>query len=330
MIRLFSGGRMCVSGKEITLEVLENKGAMVAAQHPRGPNEAPELDSGEVPGDHLGAAGLDSALFAHLKRNWNWFNHVSDSDIDGVHTPVVNDHLPQAKKKQKKVTIGVPHNFQKQLAEETLSPKTFSATAKSRPDYSVAKPVEQKKRSSRKTQIRKVPFPKASKRKPYYDEADLEALTLMSKLRVEWTAPEDNILLLCKVASTYLSPPSRNQVISMTTWRDLLHRLIDGSKNKTSRACQRRILYMMKNPSTARSVSLCLEEIKQDTKINKEFGNLINKLKAQEKNAKVIENTLSSKFAELVDILQGRFQNMRSNSIAFEKALIPDTVEELR
>lgn len=31
--------------------------------------EARELDDGEVPGDHLGAAGFDSAFFAHLKVN---------------------------------------------------------------------------------------------------------------------------------------------------------------------------------------------------------------------------------------------------------------------
>ena len=29
--------------------------------------EARELDNGEIPGDHLGAAGFDSAFFAHLK-----------------------------------------------------------------------------------------------------------------------------------------------------------------------------------------------------------------------------------------------------------------------
>lgn len=318
---------MCVSGKEITLEVLENKPAMETAQHPRGSDEAPSLDNGDVPGDHLGAAGLDSALFAHLKRNWNWFNHVSDSDIDGVHTPVVNDHLPQAKKKQKKVTLGSPVNNLRQFMGETLSPRSFSTPLRPGPDKTV---VKQKKRSSRKTLVRKVPLPKASKKKPYYDDADLEALNLMSKLRVEWTPPEDNILLLCKVASSYLSPNIRHQIISMTTWRDLLHGLLDGAKNKTSRAVQRRILYMMKNPSTARSVSLCLEEIKQDPKINREFGDFMNRLKAKETNPKVIEKIMSKKFAELVDILQGRFQNMRSNSIAFERALIPDTIEDLR
>ncbi|KAK3919691.1 General transcription factor 3C polypeptide 1 [Frankliniella fusca] len=321
------GGRMCMVGKEITLEVLENKPAMEAALQPRSPEEAALHDVGDVPGDHLGAAGLDSAMFAHLKRNWNWFNHVSDSDIDGTHTPVVNDHLPQAKTSKKNiVTLGVKPR--RAITEETLSPRNF---VPKQPDKSEApKPsFEPKKRSSRQTAVRKVPMPKASKRKPYYDETDIEALTLMSKLRVEWTGPEDNILLLCKVASVYLAPV-RCIYLPVQLWRDLLHKIIDKSKNKTSRAVQRRISYMMKNPSTARSVTLCLEEIKQDPKISKEFGNLIPNLKAKGEKSKVIEKIVSEKFSKLVGILQGRFQNMRPNSVASEQALIPDTIEELR
>ena len=40
---------------------------MLEAVRPRLADEAPSLDDGHVPGDHLGAAGFDSALFAHLK-----------------------------------------------------------------------------------------------------------------------------------------------------------------------------------------------------------------------------------------------------------------------
>jgi hypothetical protein len=55
---------MCVTGKDIVLEVLQNKQAMIDAIQPRLPEEAPELDTGEVPGDKRGAAGLDSAFFS--------------------------------------------------------------------------------------------------------------------------------------------------------------------------------------------------------------------------------------------------------------------------
>lgn len=36
-------------------------------------------DDGTVPGDQKGAAGLDSAMFAHIKRNWN-FSRTNNTD----------------------------------------------------------------------------------------------------------------------------------------------------------------------------------------------------------------------------------------------------------
>lgn len=56
-----------VAGQSITLELLRKKPAMIEAMRPRNSEEATKLDTGEVPGDHLGAAGFDSAFFAHLK-----------------------------------------------------------------------------------------------------------------------------------------------------------------------------------------------------------------------------------------------------------------------
>ena len=56
-----------VAGESITLEMLHKKPAMLEAMRVREAQEAPLLDNGEVPGDHLGAAGFDSAFFAHLK-----------------------------------------------------------------------------------------------------------------------------------------------------------------------------------------------------------------------------------------------------------------------
>lgn len=34
------------------------------------------MDEGLVPGDGLGAAGLDSSFYAHLKRNWVWTSYI--------------------------------------------------------------------------------------------------------------------------------------------------------------------------------------------------------------------------------------------------------------
>lgn len=33
-------------------------------------------DEGSVPGDGLGAGGLDSSFYSHLKRNWIWTSYL--------------------------------------------------------------------------------------------------------------------------------------------------------------------------------------------------------------------------------------------------------------
>ena len=48
------GGSATMTGKEITLEVMEKKPALLAAIEPRKNEEVSDLDNGEIPGDHLG------------------------------------------------------------------------------------------------------------------------------------------------------------------------------------------------------------------------------------------------------------------------------------
>lgn len=43
------------------------------------------------------------------------------------------------------------------------------------------------------------PRKKRGPRRPYYDEKDRQALLLMRRLRVTWSAMEDSFLLMCKV-----------------------------------------------------------------------------------------------------------------------------------
>lgn len=42
--------------------------------HLRGSREI--VDEGLIPGDGLGAAGLDSSFYGHLKRNWIWTSYI--------------------------------------------------------------------------------------------------------------------------------------------------------------------------------------------------------------------------------------------------------------
>lgn len=55
---------MCVTGKDIVLEFLQSKQVMIDAIQPRLPQDALKRDTGLVPGDKRGAAGLDSAFFS--------------------------------------------------------------------------------------------------------------------------------------------------------------------------------------------------------------------------------------------------------------------------
>ena len=48
---------------------------------------APSYDDGAIPGDGLGAAGLDSSIFAHLKRNWTWNNSANYRKGDKLSNP---------------------------------------------------------------------------------------------------------------------------------------------------------------------------------------------------------------------------------------------------
>lgn len=51
------------------------RGSLSAAfPAPRGSREV--VDEGLIPGDGLGAAGLDSSFYGHLKRNWIWTSYV--------------------------------------------------------------------------------------------------------------------------------------------------------------------------------------------------------------------------------------------------------------
>lgn len=106
-----------------------------------------------------------------------------------------------------------------------------------------------------------------NERKPFYDDKDKEALSLMRKLRVDWKDHEDSFLLLCKVAGLYLCLNTKSRMVTYTAVRDLLHLRFPESSNKTSRACQRRLNYMMKNATTADNVTLFLAEVQQDRKV---------------------------------------------------------------
>lgn len=84
------GGRSVVEGKDILLEDLSKKIEMIQTLTVRQPEEAVKYDVGFVPGDRKGAAGIDSAFFPHLKRNWNWVNNEETNSLKKQNRAIEN------------------------------------------------------------------------------------------------------------------------------------------------------------------------------------------------------------------------------------------------
>lgn len=62
--------RLASAGQEVLIEQPTAKPELQKCTEAKSWEDAIVLDDGSVPGDHLGAAGFDSALFTHLKQNW--------------------------------------------------------------------------------------------------------------------------------------------------------------------------------------------------------------------------------------------------------------------
>lgn len=162
-----------------------------------------------------------------------------------------------------------------------------------------------------KSFVRRVmPRKKSGRPRLKYDEDDYRAMQRMHKLRVDWESHEDNILLVCKVATTYLSSNSRKQVIGFTTVRDVLRTFSYNSYNKTSRACQRRLMYMLKQPRTVNSVALGVEEIKQDPFVDRRYGGTMDKLKNECTSSAEYEKRVTEIFKELVGYIIKKYYDI--------------------
>ena len=136
--------------------------------------------------------------------------------------------------------------------------------------------------------------------------------------RVDWYSSEDSFLLLCKVASIYLFPTKRH-LLSLDVVRDLLHERFPKSNDKTKRACQRRVNYMLKNPVTVENVAVYLAELKQDPDITNDFQPMTSTINQQQ-----IKEECAPVFKQLVDRLVDKFNSNRSPEIPE----LPDNIEE--
>lgn len=331
------GHRSTVAGETVVLEQPIVKPDLIATLKARVATEAEEHDTGEIPGDRKGAAGLDSSLFAHLKRSWNWTNIIpintknlkisevgnKQNESSEVAKQVAPEKTEQDKVANDKEKNDVPVKENKESKSPEGKIKKEIKETKTKP-----KKIKQKAKmyeGRRKRIVRLVKPPKKHKPKIWYDEKDQICLRKMSKLRTDWSPLEDHFILLFTVASIYLCANPRRQKVDCTIMRDLLHKMVPYSHDKTSRAVQRRKAYIMKNIKTRKSVLTCLEEIQQCDYITEKFGPLTKK----HQTSVMPVSTLNIAFVEMIGYLNHRFSSQKrpKNSTPTE---LPDTLEEIK
>uniref|UniRef100_A0A8D1S8E3 General transcription factor 3C polypeptide 1 n=1 Tax=Sus scrofa TaxID=9823 RepID=A0A8D1S8E3_PIG len=269
---------------------LERKCAMM--EYTTGSREI--VDEGLIPGDGLGAAGLDSSFYAHLKRNWIWTSYIiNKAKRVGRPSPNPPSH-PSPRDCHSLLTC---------LSFTWLTVFELLQTGCQRhppPLPVLEEPPEEK-----------------IKRPRYHDEADQSALQRMTRLRVTWSIQEDGLIMLCRIASNILNPKVKGPFVPWQVVRDILHSTFEESLDKTSHSVGRRARYIVRNPQAYLNYKVCLAEVYQDKALVGEFMNR----KCNYEDPKVC----ASEFKEFVEKLKEKFSSALKNS----SLEIPDTLKEL-
>ncbi|KAH8404924.1 hypothetical protein KR222_010666 [Zaprionus bogoriensis] len=170
--------------------------------------EALQQDTGSVPGDRLGAAGLSSSLYAHQFRHWSWVKGTVKA------SPFTGNSLKTSTK------TALPVRRRIKLMRLKPTPKL----------------------QHRRTHgdVRK------SKSGPR-DDIDRDALRNMRTLRVSWTPAEDLLLKLARAVYLFLDAPlSALALFNVgTVCRDVIRHHL-GICHKTTHACVRRMQFLIR------------------------------------------------------------------------------------
>ncbi|XP_069839754.1 general transcription factor 3C polypeptide 1 [Dendropsophus ebraccatus] len=293
------------------------------------PGSREVVDDGTIPGDGLGAGGLDSSFYSHLKRNWIWISYIinsrkNSSAKDGLTMRLqtfVNKHtLPLGSRgDQKKVFADISMSETGELVQvvkETTANRNMRVQGgrcqkRKRPKKETEPKKPKAKKMKKDINVEKI------KRNRYHDEADQSALQRMTRLRVAWTSQEDGLLMLCRIASNILNRKVNRPFVPWQVVRDIMHACMDESLDKTSHSIGRRARYIIKNPQTYLNYKVCLAEVYQDKGLCEEFMNR----KENYEDPKVC----AAEFKEFVDRLKLKFSSAGGDPM-YE---IPDTVNEL-
>ena len=132
--------------------------------------------------------------------------------------------------------------------------------------------------------------------------------SLRSQKRLRFKIEKKKKIKIHNFFSVHLGQNSeqRHAMVPYIYVRDEIHaRMPALSKNKTSRACQRRINYMCKNPRTIKDVSLFLTEVKSDREIQQRFPIPERGELGRDEN----DHRLKADFPPLLDVLERKFKD---------------------
>ncbi|XP_072337768.1 general transcription factor 3C polypeptide 1-like [Scyliorhinus torazame] len=292
------------------------------------------VDDGKLPGDGLGAAGLDSSFFGHLKRNWIWTSYIMNNAKKSLSLPesssvrlqsFLNKHsLPLGIAGNKFSMLRVLRSMHESLAdkEEIQIEKECNVGRNERVAGGKGQKRKRAEKESGKKQRKKrkkedLPQPEKAKRFRVQDDADRSALRRMTKLRVTWTAQEDSLLMLCRVASHILNKKVKGPFVPWQAVRDVMHDYLEVALDKTSLAVGRRSRYILKNPQTMLNYRICLAEVHEDHALINEIMN--------KKNNYQDSKVCAEEFKEFV----GRLRQKFTSAIGSGNIEIPDTLQEL-
>ncbi|KAH0503001.1 General transcription factor 3C polypeptide 1 [Microtus ochrogaster] len=309
---------------------LERKCAML--EYTTGSREV--VDEGLVPGDGLGAAGLDSSFYAHLKRNWVWTsyiinkgrkNNTPENGLTGrLQTFLSKRPMPLGSGGSGRLPLWSEGRADAELCADKEEQFELDREPTAGRNRKVRGGKNQKRKRLKKEPIRKIKrrrrgeHPEAkSKKLRYQDEADQNALRMMTRLRVSWSMQEDGLLMLCRIASNVLNTKVKGPFVTWQVVRDILHATFEESLDKTSHSVGRRARYIVKNPQAFMNYKVCLAEVYQDKAL---VGDFMSR-KGNYEDPKVC----AKEFKEFVEKLKEKF----SSGLRDPNLEIPDTLQEL-
>ncbi|CAH0548899.1 unnamed protein product [Brassicogethes aeneus] len=257
------GARTVMAGKNITYMDVSIKEELNRCLRPQTNENARKLDTGEIPGDRRGAGGLDSILWSHIARNWQWFTVNKKNDCSTELT------LLKREKFDKTLTYPVPFAQLKQSFK-------ISARPKLQPQARAHNHLCFRTTKKKPKMVRKMQPLRAKKKKPLTDSLDKKLLKRLGKVRVSWDAREVSHLYVNKAVLLLLCPkyPSKNY-IPFTVQRDVMHLCIPKSRSKSSEAVKRKMRILHRDDATYRSLDLNFMHLMKIKPIEKYFKYLV-------------------------------------------------------